>query len=90
MTAHPTHPTETVPDGLPPAQRRWAVLVIMLSLFLAVLDGTIVNLALPTMAHDLRSSPSQAIWVVNAFHLAVLGLLLPLASLGDKVGYRRV
>lgn len=90
MTAHPTIPTETVPDGLPPAQRRWAVLVIMLSLFLAVLDGTIVNLALPTMAQDLRSSPSQAIWVVNAFHLAVLGLLLPLASLGDKIGYRRV
>ena len=66
------------------------MLVITLSLFLAVLDGTVVNLALPAMAQDLHASASDAIWVVNAFQLAVLGLLLPLASLGDKIGYRRV
>lgn len=82
--------SEGVPDGLPQPQRRWAVLVIMLSLFLAVLDGTVVNLALPAMARDLQASASDAIWVVNAFQLAGLGLLLPLASLGDKIGYRRV
>ena len=79
-----------MPDGLPQPQRRWAVLVIMLSLFLAVLDGTIVHLALPAMARDLQASASEAIWVVSAFQLAALGLLLPLASLGDKIGYRRV
>lgn len=65
-------------------------MVIVLSLTMAVLDGTIVNLALPAMAQDLQASASGAIWVVNAFQLAVLGLLLPLASLGDKIGYRRV
>lgn len=82
--------SDQVPDGLPQPQRRWAVLVIMLSLFLAVLDGTVVNLALPAMARDLQASASESIWVVNAFQLAALGLLLPLASLGDKIGYRRV
>ena len=78
------------PDGLPPAQRRRALVVIVLSLTMAVLDGTIVNLALPAMAQDLQASAAGAIWVVNAFQLAVLGLLLPLAALGDRIGYRRV
>ncbi|MBL0920343.1 MAG: MFS transporter [Hydrogenophaga sp.] len=57
---------------------------------MAVLDSTLVNLALPTLAADFGASPSSAIWVVNAFQLAVLCVLLPLASLGDRLGYRRV
>ena len=77
-------------DGLPPPQRRRALLVIILGLLVAVLDGTVVNLALPGIAHDLRASASQSIWVVNAYQVATLALLLPLATLGDLVGYRRV
>ena len=88
MTTSPT--SAPAPDGLPPAQRRRALVVIVLSLTMAVLDGTIVNLALPAMAQDLQASAAGAIWVVNAFQLAVLGLLLPLAALGDRIGYRRV
>jgi len=55
-----------------------------------VLDGTVVNLALPGMVRDLNSTPTNAVWVVSAYQLATLSLLLPLASLGDLVGYRRV
>jgi DHA2 family multidrug resistance protein-like MFS transporter len=77
-------------DGLAPAERRWAMLVIILGLIVAVLDGTIVNLALPGIARELQASPSQSIWVVNAYQIATLVMLLPLASLGDLVGYRRV
>lgn len=66
------------------------MLVIIVGIAMAVLDGTLVNLALPTLAADLGVKPASAIWVVNAFQLAVLCLLLPLASLGDRVGYRRV
>jgi DHA2 family multidrug resistance protein-like MFS transporter len=55
-----------------------------------VLDGTIVNLALPTIARDLHASASQVVWVVNAYQIAILALLLPLAMLGDLVGYRRI
>ena len=90
MTSSPTPLSAPAPDGLPPAQRRRALVVIVLSLTMAVLDGTIVNLALPAMAQDLQASASGAIWVVNAFQLAVLGLLLPLAALGDRIGYRKV
>ncbi len=54
-------------DGLAPRERRWAMLVIILGLIVSVLDGTIVNLALPGIARELQASPSQAIWVVNAY-----------------------
>ncbi|MDF1484874.1 MFS transporter [Ramlibacter sp. H39-3-26] len=77
-------------DGLEQPQRNRAVMVIMLGIAMAVLDGTIVNLALPAIGEELQASPAGAIWVVNAYQLAVLGLLLPLATLGDLVGYRRV
>jgi len=77
-------------DGLPQPQRRRALLVIILGIAVAVLDGTIVNLALPDIARELDASPAQAIWVVNAYQIATLVMLLPLASLGDLVGYRRV
>ncbi|WP_354401775.1 MFS transporter [Variovorax sp. OAS795] len=66
------------------------MLVIILGIMVAVLDGTIVNLALPGIARELQASPSHAIWVVNAYQIATLVMLLPLASLGDLVGYRRV
>jgi len=77
-------------DGLEQPARRRAMLVIILGIMVAVLDGTIVNLALPGIAHELQASPSHAIWVVNAYQIATLVMLLPLASLGDLVGYRRV
>jgi DHA2 family multidrug resistance protein-like MFS transporter len=77
-------------DGLPQPARRNAMLVIILGIMVAVLDGTIVNLALPGIAHELQTSASHAIWVVNAYQIATLVMLLPLASLGDLVGYRRV
>jgi len=77
-------------DGLPQPQRNRALFVIILGLTLAVLDGTIVNLALPGIARDLQASASQSIWVVNAYQVATLAMLLPLATLGDLIGYRRV
>jgi DHA2 family multidrug resistance protein-like MFS transporter len=63
---------------------------IILGISLATLDGTIVNLALPGIARDLNASASQVVWVVNAYQIAILALLLPLAMLGDLVGYRRI
>ena len=81
-------PPET--DGVPLPQRYWAILTIALGLTLAVLDGAIANVALPTIARDVNASPSASIWVVNAYQLAVTISLLPLASLGEIYGYRRV
>ncbi|MBD5603856.1 MAG: MFS transporter [Candidatus Eremiobacteraeota bacterium] len=57
---------------------------------MAVLDGSIANVALPTLSHELRVDAAASIWVVNAYQLAVAVLLLPFSSLGDVVGYRKV
>ena len=79
-----------VRDGLPAPQRLRAMVVMVLGISVAVLDGTIVNLALPGIARELNASAAHSIWVINAYQIATLVLLLPLASLGDLVGYRRV
>src|SRR3954447_20075344 len=55
---------------------------------MAVLDGSIANVALPTIAHDLGASAATSVWIVNAYQLTITVLLLPLAALGDRCGYR--
>lgn len=78
------------PDGLPIPRRYWSMATIWLAMFMSVLDGAIANVALPTIAHELQASPAASIWIVNAYQLAITVTLLPLAALGDKIGYRRV
>jgi DHA2 family multidrug resistance protein-like MFS transporter len=77
-------------DGLPLPQRHWAILTIALGLIMAVMDGAIANVALPTIAKDLDAAPAFSIWIVNGYQLAITISLLPLASLGEIIGYRRV
>ncbi len=84
------HPADDAESGLPFPQRYYAILVVALGITLAVLDGAIANVALPTIAHDLRASAASSIWIVNAYQLSVTISLLPLASLGDRIGYKRV
>src|SRR5271169_1262504 len=57
---------------------------------MAVVDGAIANVALPTIARSLNASPAFSIWIVNGYQLAITISLLPLASLGEIIGYRRV
>ena len=77
-------------DGLPPRERRAAVLTVSIAITISVLSTAIANIALPTIARELHVTPSASIWVVNAYQLAVTVTLLPLSALGDIAGYRRV
>ena len=77
-------------DGLPQPQRNWAIVTIALGIIMAVVDSAIANVALPTIAGDLDASPAFSIWIVNGYQLAITISLLPLASLGEIVGYRRI
>ncbi|HEY1454286.1 MAG TPA: MFS transporter [Roseiarcus sp.] len=79
-----------VHDGLANPQRLMAFSTLAMAITMAVLDGNIVNVALPTMARQFAVAPETAIWIVNAFQLAVTVSLLPLAAIGDMLGYRRV
>jgi DHA2 family multidrug resistance protein-like MFS transporter len=89
MTEQRQAPVEA-PDGLPLPERYWAMAAILLGIAVSVIDSSIVNLALPDIARDLGASASAAVWVLAAYQLAVLGLLLPFANLGERLGYRRV
>jgi DHA2 family multidrug resistance protein-like MFS transporter len=77
-------------DGLPVPRRYWAIAAIVLAIAMSVLDSTIVNVALPSIARDFGATPAASIWVINAYQIAILVALLPLASLGEIVGYRRI
>lgn len=68
----------------------FAVVAVLLAIMMSVLDGTIMNIALPTLAHDFDVTPSNAIWIVNAYQLVITMTLLSFASLGDIYGYRRI
>ena len=83
-------PSATLADGLSVSARRIAVPSILLGTFLGNLDASIANVALPTIARDLVADPASTVWVVNAYQLIFAMAVLPLAALGEKLGYRRV
>ena len=80
----------TTHDGLPVPQRYWSAATIWLALILAVLDSSIANIALPTIARDFAAPASVSVWIINAYQLVIVILLLPLATLGEMFGYRNV
>jgi MFS family permease len=68
-------------------RRRWWILVVLaLSVFLVVVDNTIVNVALPTLSRDLGASTTELQWIVDAYSLVFAGLLLAAGGLGDRLG----
>jgi DHA2 family multidrug resistance protein-like MFS transporter len=75
---------------LPTPRRYWAAAVVLLGISLAVLDSTIANVALPTIAMDLNTDPASAVWIVNAYSVSVVVMLLPLSALAERVGFRRM
>jgi EmrB/QacA subfamily drug resistance transporter len=76
-------------------RRRWlTLLVLCISLIVIILDNTILNVAIPTLAHPkaqggLGATASQLQWIVDAYTLVFAGLLLTAGSLGDRFGRYR-
>jgi EmrB/QacA subfamily drug resistance transporter len=78
-------------DDVMESRARWlALYVLCLGDFMIVLDGTIVNVALPTIRDDLGFSETSLAWVVNAYLLTFGGFLLLGGRLGDLFGHRRL
>lgn len=69
-------------------RRWWTLTVLNLSLLVIVLDNTILNVALPTLAKDLHASGSDLQWIVDSYVLVFAGLLLSAGALGDRFGRR--
>src|SRR5512145_1960197 len=75
----------------PPVRSRWLALVVLCAgMLMIILDGTIVNVALPSIQEDLGFSQSSLAWVVNGYLIALGGLLLLAGRVGDLLGRRRV
>ena len=77
-------------EGLPIRRRRLVVFTVAITTILSVLDGTISNVALPTIEHDLAVSSAAVVWVVNGFQLATTMLIVPLSTAADIAGFSRV
>jgi DHA2 family multidrug resistance protein-like MFS transporter len=84
MTKHIPH------DGLEGPRRYIAIAVISLGTILTALDSSIMNIALPTLRSEFHVSAAASVLIVNAYQIAVVVSLLPLAALGAVIGYRRV
>jgi EmrB/QacA subfamily drug resistance transporter len=82
------------PDGSieePDDRSRWlALYVLCTGMLMIVLDGTVVNVALPTIQDDLGFSTSNLAWVVNGYLIAFGSLLLLAGRLGDLIGRRNI
>src|SRR3954464_10313470 len=77
-----------------PARTRrplWLVTIaVSLPMFMATLDNLVMTSALPVIRADLGASVDQLAWFVNAYTLAFATFMLPAATLGDRIGRRRV
>src|ERR1700759_2051358 len=71
-------------------RRGWTLLIVSLGLFMMVLDNLVVNVALPSIRHDLGASIQTLEWTVNAYVLAYAVLLLTGSALGDRLGRKRM
>lgn len=72
-------------------RRRWTLLIVVsIALLLIVVDNTVLFTALPELTRELDASPTEKLWIVNAYPLVIAGLLLGAGTLGDRVGHRRL
>ena len=86
-----TTPTSTDTSSQVSTRRAWAaVAVLSASLLVITMDMTILNIALPDMAAELRPTANQQLWIVDVYSLVLAGLLVPWAAVADRWGRRRM
>jgi EmrB/QacA subfamily drug resistance transporter len=77
-----------VPEKHP--NRWWTLAAVCVATFMLLLDITVVNVALPDIAKDLKTSFSDLQWVIDAYALGLASLLLTTGTLADRFGHRSV
>ena len=88
----PENPPHVAAEATRKATRKdWiALAVITLPCILYSMDLTVLNLAVPELARDLKPSASELLWIIDIYAFMVAGFLMVMGSLGDRVGRRRV
>lgn len=96
LSDRPSHLTEGHPVHADPAEpraglREWAGLALLaLPTILLGLDLTLLHLALPALAADLKPTSTQALWIVDAYGFMIAGFLITMGTLGDRIGRRKL
>ncbi|WP_019926478.1 MFS transporter [Nocardia sp. BMG111209] len=80
---------ETDGDTVRDPRRWWILGVLCLSLLVLMIDGTVLNLAIPSLIRELHATPQDVQWILDAYVLVFAGLLLTAGSLSDRFGRRR-
>ncbi len=81
---------EELAGTVEPAKRKWIILTTSLMTILTMVDSTIANVALPTIARDINASAAASIWIVNGFQLGMVIGIVPFSQLADIMGYWRL
>ena len=90
-SSHLRVPPEPAPTTGAPSRSPWLVLAVLCtSVFVITVDGTIVNVALPTLFRELGANTSQLQWIVDAYVLVFACLLMAAGSIGDRFGRKGV
>ncbi|MCU1459690.1 MAG: putative integral rane efflux protein [Actinomycetia bacterium] len=87
----PLPTTDAEQEGtIGPDPRRWVILgVLCLALLMVGIDGTIVNVALPSLVREIGASSTELQWIVDAYTIVFAGFLLIAGNTGDRLGRRR-
>src|ERR1700710_876203 len=96
MTTHeatartPPQPVIDVAPVVEGHRRRMVILAVLcLALLIVGIDGTVVNVALPTLVRDLNASSSDLQWIVDAYTIVFASFLLIAGNTGDRLGRKR-
>jgi EmrB/QacA subfamily drug resistance transporter len=96
VTGQPGSPAPTAGAGTGPGARSradgpgWlAVAIVLVGAFMALLDTTIVNVALPTIRTGLHASAASLEWIVSGYALSYGLVLVPAGRIGDRIGHKR-
>jgi DHA2 family multidrug resistance protein-like MFS transporter len=82
--------TTSTEDGITGSRLYFAVIPLLLAAGICSLDAGIANVALPSISATLHATPADCVWIVNAFQLPMAMAILPVTSLGDRIGFRRI
>lgn len=90
MTRSSTSSIADLPDGLPKPRRYYAAATLLAAIAITVLDASMSNVALPTIAAEMAIPAAAVVWVAIAYSLTIVMTLLPLSAIAERIGLGRM
>ena len=76
-------------DMMTTKQRWTALIVLAASLFVVMMDMTILIMALPDLVRELQPTATQQLWIVDIYSLILAGFIIPMSTLADRWGRKK-